>query len=102
MALLNFPYWHTISPAMRSVLDQIGQRPFSNRFYLAGGTGLALQIGHRRSDDLHFFSVSDELDDQSRIEIINYLHPHSIKVIENVSGNLLLLVDGIQTVAVMV
>lgn len=25
-------------------------------FYLAGGTGLALQLGHRRSDDLGFFS----------------------------------------------
>jgi len=26
-----------------------------DRFYLAGGTGLALQIGHRRSQDLDFF-----------------------------------------------
>ncbi|ACX51962.1 hypothetical protein Adeg_0820 [Ammonifex degensii KC4] len=25
-------------------------------FYLAGGTGLALQLGHRRSEDLDFFS----------------------------------------------
>jgi hypothetical protein len=25
-------------------------------FYLAGGTGLALQLGHRKSDDLDFFS----------------------------------------------
>lgn len=25
-------------------------------FYLAGGTGLALQLGHRRSDDFDFFS----------------------------------------------
>ncbi len=24
-------------------------------FYLAGGTGLALQLGHRRSDDFDFF-----------------------------------------------
>jgi len=26
-------------------------------FYLAGGTGLALQLGHRKSDDLDFFSL---------------------------------------------
>ena len=27
-----------------------------NRFYLAGGTGLALQIGHRDSIDFDFFT----------------------------------------------
>jgi len=27
-----------------------------NQFYLAGGTSLALQLGHRKSDDLDFFS----------------------------------------------
>ena len=25
-------------------------------FYLVGGTGLALQLGHRKSDELNFFS----------------------------------------------
>ena len=30
--------------------------PHLDTFYLAGGTGLALQLGHRRSDDLDFFS----------------------------------------------
>lgn len=29
---------------------------FKNTFYLAGGTGLALQIGHRDSIDLYFIS----------------------------------------------
>jgi hypothetical protein len=28
-------------------------------FYLAGGTGLALQLGHRVSEDLDFFSVAE-------------------------------------------
>jgi len=28
-------------------------------FYLAGGTGLALQLGHRVSEDLDFFSAAD-------------------------------------------
>ena len=27
-------------------------------FYLAGGTGLALQLGHRKSEDLDFFTDS--------------------------------------------
>ena len=30
--------------------------PTLKDFYLAGGTGLALQLGHRRSEDLDFFS----------------------------------------------
>jgi len=30
--------------------------PHLDTFYLAGGTGLALQLGHRRSDDFDFFS----------------------------------------------
>ena len=29
--------------------------PHLDTFYLAGGTGLALQLGHRKSDDLDFF-----------------------------------------------
>lgn len=32
--------------------------PHLETFYLAGGTGLALQLGHRKSDDLDFFSES--------------------------------------------
>lgn len=31
-------------------------KPFKERFYLAGGTGLALQIGHRDSADFDFFT----------------------------------------------
>ena len=30
--------------------------PHLDTFYLAGGTGLALQLGHRKSHDLDFFS----------------------------------------------
>jgi len=36
-----------------SVIKRIA--PHLNGFYLAGGTGLALQLGHRRSADLDFF-----------------------------------------------
>ena len=34
-----------------------------SRFYLAGGTGLALQMGHRLSLDLDFFSL-DHFDEE--------------------------------------
>ncbi|TEB09100.1 nucleotidyl transferase AbiEii/AbiGii toxin family protein [Pelotomaculum propionicicum] len=38
-----------------SVLREVGHSRLSRDFYLAGGTGLALQIKHRRSLDLDFF-----------------------------------------------
>jgi len=32
---------------------------FLNQFYLSGGTALSLQLGHRESEDLDFFSETD-------------------------------------------
>ncbi len=38
------------------VAQKLGQLPELTHFYLSGGTALALQLGHRRSRDLDFFS----------------------------------------------
>lgn len=38
------------------LLRRLSENPGFTKFYLAGGTSLALQIGHRRSVDLDFFS----------------------------------------------
>jgi hypothetical protein len=43
-----------LSPGAIGAIEALG--PHLKAFYLAGGTGLALQLGHRRSDDLDFFS----------------------------------------------
>lgn len=45
----------TLSPEIKNVLNKIAPLVCERNFYLAGGTGLALQIGHRVSDDLDFF-----------------------------------------------
>lgn len=37
------------------VCQMLGQSELAKAFYLAGGTGLALQLGHRKSLDLDFF-----------------------------------------------
>jgi hypothetical protein len=95
MALLAHPHWETITPAMGDVLGAIGERAFSERFYLAGGTALALRLGHRRSVDLDFFSETDEVAARTRREIIQGLIPLGVKVIEDVDGNLLTIVSGI-------
>ena len=41
--------------ATRTVLTALGRLPPVRKFYLTGGTALALSYGHRRSDDLDFF-----------------------------------------------
>jgi hypothetical protein len=80
---------------MRDVLRFIGQLPFAGRFYLAGGTALALRLGHRRSVDLDFFSVTDEVQRKTRQEILGALAPLGPQAIEDVDGNLLLQVLGL-------
>jgi hypothetical protein len=53
-----FANWHleTLSKAARELLTALGRAGVLSPFYLAGGTGLALRIGHRRSVDLDFFA----------------------------------------------
>jgi predicted nucleotidyltransferase component of viral defense system len=80
---------------MRNLLRFIGQQPFANRFYLAGGTALALRLGHRLSVDLDFFSASDEVTRSTRQEILAALSPHTPQALEDVDGNLLLEVSGL-------
>jgi len=50
--------WHreVISPATESTLQLVRSANLLDGFYLAGGTGLALQFGHRISLDLDFFA----------------------------------------------
>ncbi len=49
------------TPACRRALTFLRQQPFVRDFYLAGGTALALQIGHRISTDLDWFSAEQRL-----------------------------------------
>lgn len=41
------------------LFDALSQQEWMGPFYLAGGTALALQIGHRRSIDFDFFTEGD-------------------------------------------
>jgi hypothetical protein len=50
-------------------LQYLSQQAFIKDFYLAGGTALALQIGHRISTDLDWFSASATLNESGRDDI---------------------------------
>lgn len=54
-------FWNTIQPDMLRILSGFLQSEPGTKFYLAGGTALALQIGHRLSVDLDFFSQTEDI-----------------------------------------
>ncbi len=47
---------------LHNLLDRMIAAGIADEFYLAGGTGLALLLDHRRSVDLDFFSRANRLD----------------------------------------
>jgi hypothetical protein len=49
-------YEEVLSVQQRQVLSQLGPLLTERQFYLAGGTALALHLGHRRSVDLGWFT----------------------------------------------
>lgn len=52
--------------SQRSLLPRLAPLASEHGFYLAGGTALALQLGHRRSVDFDFFR-EDPIDDPLRL-----------------------------------
>jgi hypothetical protein len=42
-------------------LGRLSEIPDTRGLYLAGGSAVALHLGHRRSNDLDFFSVSSSI-----------------------------------------
>jgi hypothetical protein len=49
--------WHpeVLTAAAQRTLEALNRTDITKPFYLAGGTGLALHLGHRRSQDFDFF-----------------------------------------------
>jgi hypothetical protein len=54
-------FWETITPDMRTILGEFTRSDLGTKIYLAGGTALALQLGHRLSVDLDFFSPTEDI-----------------------------------------
>lgn len=49
----------SISKETKLVLEKIGRNDLAEKFYLAGGTALAIALGHRESIDLDWFCQTD-------------------------------------------
>jgi hypothetical protein len=54
------PHWEALTAETRLAFARAASLPFIRQFYLAGGTGLALHLGHRFSVDLDFFSPAPD------------------------------------------
>lgn len=91
---MNDLQWNSITPLMRRALQLLGDSRLSADFYLAGGSGAALQLGHRRSAGLDFFSATDEVGLIARGRATAALQSLGSEVTEAARGNLVLLVDG--------
>ena len=75
------------------LIDRLNQYDaFASAYYLAGGTGLALHVGHRKSQDLDFFAPGDFYVDETR-EVINSLGG-SVMVAE--SGTVHAVIDSVK------
>jgi len=58
----------------KNFLSLLGDHEFIHPFYLSGGTGLALHLGHRESEDLDFFSQKqfDPVQLQVKLQVLGF------------------------------
>jgi len=71
--------WHreVITDSTEGALRTLQDANLVSRFYLAGGTGLALQFGHRLSRDLDFFAA-ELFDEDSLLQRLQALADFSL------------------------
>lgn len=81
----------TISNALWQLLKTFDHLQALGRAYLGGGTALALQLGHRRSDDLDFF-VPEAFDTPALLMELGKMLP-TLTVLNQTSRHTEMLVD---------
>jgi len=82
----------SLYPKTEQVLNKIKDLSLIQNYYLAGGTALALQLGHRKSIDLDFFT-----DNFPKIEtLIQELSKFNPQIISQNENTLDVLIDGVK------
>ncbi len=89
-------FWQTVTPRMRQIMSAFSQTDIGKRFYLAGGTALALQLGHRRSADLDYFSPTEDIP-SIKEPLQQSLGGFAPIMADSAWGNLVFVADGIRT-----
>jgi predicted nucleotidyltransferase component of viral defense system len=86
-------HWNILDSARLAILPQLKDLA-GEAFYLAGGTGLALQLGHRDSIDFDFFTLHD-FDTKhliSKLEIV--FSGHKISITQEEKNTLSCVIDN--------
>ena len=95
MAALAVPHWEAVTPGSQDLLAALGQIDLVHPFYLAGGTALALRLGHRVSVDLDLFANIETLDDPLRRGIVEELRKrYAVELLQDMVLSLVLTADG--------
>lgn len=68
--------------------------PFKQHYYLAGGTGLALQIGHRKSEDFDFFTSRPFSTADLFREVQEHLIKYTLVKVQDEENTLTILVNN--------
>jgi Nucleotidyl transferase AbiEii toxin, Type IV TA system len=84
-----------MSSAQQAVLRRLGPVAAHRGFYLAGGTAVALRLGHRRSLDLDWFT-GDPLADPQALAGILRQEGVPLRVLSTDAGTLHVEVDGVR------
>lgn len=70
---LAHPHWEALTPATQEAFRLLRRWESIQDFYLAGGSGLALHLGHRFSIDLDFFSQDKDAVDFAQRAVLRSL-----------------------------
>ncbi len=98
MGTTNAPIFHeeVLTARMRSALRRLAPVAQQNGFYLAGGTAVALLLGHRRSVDLDWF-CQEPLIDPALFGRSFTEQGMSVQIIQIAEGTLFMRVSGVRT-----
>ena len=86
-------HFETIESSTLSLLRQLLSNRQFGEFYLAGGTSLALQLGHRKSFDLDFFGATEKSMSKIATELRTFKNPREVSRSEN---NIVWMIDGVK------
>jgi hypothetical protein len=68
----------TLPPHAQEALTRLGREPLVEAFYLAGGSAVALHLGHRISIDLDFFTTAETYETEALIQKLRAAGPLAI------------------------
>jgi len=90
---MNTIHWNILDQKRKDILPLLKSISLDDGFYLAGGTGLALQIGHRDSIDFDFFKQGDFDTDVFLSKLENIFTGHTLMVTQNEKNTISCIVD---------